>query len=773
MRRWMICAFIALGGAMTSDTAHAAVDTFIYQDLDQLKQQDFNGDDVRALPTQAFPDHFALSAYGNKIAYTTYDQHLYVYFSNGTATDLYFGPPGDAVRDPQFSPDDRSVIFTHARSGDYNIFEVDIETRVLRNVVSWPGNQGFPVYRADGTKIAFTSTRDAAGKDLRGSYIFVANADGSGAVKVAAGSDPAFSPDGSRLVYESGGDIYTVGSNGSGRSVLVRGGYSPDWSPDGLNIAYIKPAPFGGGTYYGIWLISPDGSNNRAYIAPPGRSQFNPSFRQPSTKITYDDYLASALAPVLRFDSSESWRPLDVERFLGEPGHTVDGAPVLGFGTLRTYPFTSSTLDIFGDGAETNYTSPNPECLTGGLRDCDSGSNSLGYYHVSQASPGGYRYLDYWYFYRYNYFGSLPVANDFNHEADWESVTVAPTQATRRTFDFASFSAHGTWYSYLRDYLSCDNGSAGSCGSESNKIGHRVNAFVTNGDHAGYGVSCSEWFPGTCLQADMKPERGHDGAVHWGADRLTQFDPNVGWSNPAVANWVDWPGKWGRERDVSSPAAAGTGNGSHYVSPWEQTGCNSGPCVQPSRVAVASGLAASRSRDVDTSARSCGNWFNADVTAVLCDPRRLGRAIGRGGLTGAGGFKLRLPGRNARSASAPGLVQAMGPPLVAGGPAAAIRGRVTPGTVLFVRAADRRREVVARFALPAMRHAVASVRARRDAAGRIALLAILGSGEVLRPTEVHAVRRRTRAGGSAPAAGPTGSRTPRGHGPLGAADTRP
>ena len=50
---------------------------------------------------------------------------------------------------------------------------------------------------------------------------------------------PSWSPDSSRIAYQSGGRIYTVARDGSGRRFVTTGLY-PDWSPDGTSIAYVR-----------------------------------------------------------------------------------------------------------------------------------------------------------------------------------------------------------------------------------------------------------------------------------------------------------------------------------------------------------------------------------------------------------------------------------------------------------------------------------------------------------------------------------------------------
>jgi Tol biopolymer transport system component len=66
----------------------------------------------------------------------------------------------------QISPDGSRVVFSSSRGGSYDIWVVDIATRVMRRVTSWPSTELQPSWSPDGMSIYFLSNRDARGADI-------------------------------------------------------------------------------------------------------------------------------------------------------------------------------------------------------------------------------------------------------------------------------------------------------------------------------------------------------------------------------------------------------------------------------------------------------------------------------------------------------------------------------------------------------------------------------------------------------------------------------
>jgi Tol biopolymer transport system component len=122
----------------------------------------------------------------------------------------------------------------------------------------------FPRWSPDGLLIAYHAM-----PNLDGNWdIFTMKPDGSGTQRLtqSPGEDlqPAWSPDGQRLVFSSGPaqarqSIYVMEADGSNARLLIESGNAPVWSPSGGLIAYCDTS--GGDNE--ICVIDADGGNKR------------------------------------------------------------------------------------------------------------------------------------------------------------------------------------------------------------------------------------------------------------------------------------------------------------------------------------------------------------------------------------------------------------------------------------------------------------------------------------------------------------------------------
>ena len=137
-------------------------------------------------------------------------------------------------------------------------------------------------------KIAFDSDRGGS------TGIFVMNANGSGQTRLTTnftvGSDnsPAWSPSGTKIAFESSGDIKVMNADGSGQTQLTNNpvdtfSVEPAWSPDGRKIAFEVNRDNGDAD---IWVMNADGSGQTQLTTNPGRDS-DPAWSPDGRKIAF------------------------------------------------------------------------------------------------------------------------------------------------------------------------------------------------------------------------------------------------------------------------------------------------------------------------------------------------------------------------------------------------------------------------------------------------------------------------------------------------------
>jgi Tol biopolymer transport system component len=144
-------------------------------------------------------------------------------------------------------------------------------------------------FAPDGSRLAITRARlPALERRAARTRIVLVDLDGSGERELGGtGTDPAFSPDGSRIAYASARDrngtldygdlstiateLYVMDADGSNRRRLTRtrrvDELTPAWSPAGTTLAYTRGRPYQNAEVYSIWQVNPDGSCPAALLA--------------------------------------------------------------------------------------------------------------------------------------------------------------------------------------------------------------------------------------------------------------------------------------------------------------------------------------------------------------------------------------------------------------------------------------------------------------------------------------------------------------------------
>jgi len=167
------------------------------------------------------------------------------------------------------------IVFSSDRSGNYDIWVMNIDGSGLQQLTSSPCREENPHWSPDGTKIAYTNWCDG---------IHVMNADGTGDVLVP-NTDPQVGATGPDLVFDWGpcdkilfstenpdgvGAVYEINPDGTGRRMLTDGwdGDHPTagWSPDCTKFTFSEGTPYVGGS--GKVAISPVSAFNPTIIYP-------------------------------------------------------------------------------------------------------------------------------------------------------------------------------------------------------------------------------------------------------------------------------------------------------------------------------------------------------------------------------------------------------------------------------------------------------------------------------------------------------------------------
>jgi Tol biopolymer transport system component len=151
-------------------------------------------------------------------------------------------------RQPAYSPDGRRVIFASNRSGNIDLWTVDLQTRELRQLTDDLAIDYDPAYTSDGKRIVWTSNR---GGNME---IWIADADGGEARQLTSdgvdAENATMTPNGRWVVYGSTNDekmgIWKIRPDGSDATRLAGGGgIIPEVSPDSRYAVYTRDSGVG------------------------------------------------------------------------------------------------------------------------------------------------------------------------------------------------------------------------------------------------------------------------------------------------------------------------------------------------------------------------------------------------------------------------------------------------------------------------------------------------------------------------------------------------
>ncbi|HEY0070674.1 MAG TPA: hypothetical protein VGE04_11975 [Chloroflexia bacterium] len=298
----------------------------------------------------------------------------------GTATATRTGTPATATPTATSTPNVVTagrIAFTSERTGNKDIWRINGDGTSPVNLTNNPAQDDDAAYSPDGSKIAFSSTRDAGDQE-----IYVMNNDGSNPVRLtnSPGEDksPSWSPDGARIVFVSrrnnlAEDLYVMNANGTGQVNITQSpgvDGDPSW---GTNDRIVFTSNRSGTAQ--VYTINPDGTGIFGPLTTAGEN-YQPEWNRVANRIVFvSDRDGHAEIYTMRQGGEEQFRLTNTDAGISnnDPTYAPDNSRI-AFASNRV---TNDNYELYTMG----ITGQNQERIT-----IQTGKD----YHPSWSVPGAF-----------------------------------------------------------------------------------------------------------------------------------------------------------------------------------------------------------------------------------------------------------------------------------------------------------------------------------------------------------------------------------------------
>jgi beta propeller repeat protein len=219
--------------------------------------------------SETFPN---FSADGSQIVYVQEGTNLFIMNSDGTNQQAIY-TSSETIRHTAWGPHPNKIAFTHGPYNAYDLWTINADGSSPQNLTNNGGFYARPSWSPDATQIVHARRSSASSYSVE---VWKMNADGSHPVQLTFGgscgytcenSSPDWSPDGTKIVLDSGAygntlgtsmhphDIWVMNPDGSEPiRMSVDGAWeeSATWSPEGKRILFKRDN--------NLWKMNADGS---------------------------------------------------------------------------------------------------------------------------------------------------------------------------------------------------------------------------------------------------------------------------------------------------------------------------------------------------------------------------------------------------------------------------------------------------------------------------------------------------------------------------------